>query len=113
MLAGFFKFVEGIWAGTGAELDPIVITGDVIGTIGLMPLSIVREVINAGERAVQSQANGTDAAIMALFVIQVASIVATKKAAILGKLGRIGRFLRAGGTANGTMARVIAQQAQG
>jgi hypothetical protein len=112
MLTAFFKFAEGIWAGTGTDLDPIIIAGDVIGTIWLMPISIVREAINAGNRAVHMQANGTDAAILALFVIQVAAVIAQKKAALAIKLGRLSRLLKIGGTANGTMARIMVQQAE-
>jgi hypothetical protein len=112
MLAAFFKFGEGIWAGTdaSAEIDPIVLAGDIIGSIWLAPISITRDAINSGERAVNMSADATDGANMALAVVHVGTAVASKKVALLEKLGKLGRMLKRGGTANRAVSRLIAKE---
>jgi hypothetical protein len=109
MAIAFFKFVEGLTAGTGNELDPFVLAGDLFGTTRALGWVVAREVINSGERIVNGQAGPREVFAMTEAVLLASGQLLSSKIATVRKLGRLARAGAAGGS--DPLLRVIAKEA--
>jgi hypothetical protein len=108
ILAYGAKFTSGIW-GAGAADDPTVMAGDLVGGTVLGLITTPRDFINAAEKAVRLQANGWDAVAIVTALIGAATMVASKKVALIGKVSKLAKLIGQGDAA-GPLARTLARE---
>lgn len=107
LLAYGFEFVAGIWgAGDGSMAS---IAGDIVGGTVLGIITTPRDFINAAERAVRLQGNKWDAVAIVTGLVGAATVVASKKARLLGKVKAVSRLVGRG-EHSGPLARRIAKE---
>lgn len=111
VLAAFFKLIKALMVGVGEDADIFSWVGEVIRTFILLPVAVFTDVIDAGSRVIESTADGWDAAILAMAVLQIAATVLGGRLKKLRELGALLKATSKEGEATKLVARLAAKEA--
>lgn len=110
-MAFFAKLSHAVVIGSGGAGDPpdlALVAGDVLGTIFLSPVTILRDVANSSDRLIRGSASGQDGLDLALGVVNLGASLVKGKASALLKLGPLAKAITRTGKGSKTIARLIA-----
>jgi hypothetical protein len=110
-MAFFAKLSHAVVIGSGGAGDPpdlALVAGDVLGSIFLSPVTILRDVANSSDRLIRGSASGQDGLDLALGVVNLGASLVKGKASALLKLGPLAKAITRTGKGSKTIARLIA-----
>ena len=114
LMGTFAKLGRGLFVGSGGggDIDLAVLAGDMLGSILLAPVTIVRDVFNALDRVIALKGNTADGLDLALAVVNVAAVLVKGKVGTLVQGSKFIKLMGRNTRASGAVARLVALEAR-